>query len=75
MTQYKDWTAVTKHKTPWELIGGSIPALADLNYAEIDLNTTPSSMVARNHAIISQEVYFILRNTKAGTLYYEQRKM
>lgn len=26
---HKGWTAVTKHKTPWELVGGSMPALDD----------------------------------------------
>jgi arylsulfatase len=26
---FKGWTAVTKHKTPWELVGGNMPALDD----------------------------------------------
>ena len=26
---HKGWTAVTKHKTPWEMVGGSMPALDD----------------------------------------------
>jgi arylsulfatase len=26
---HKGWTAVTKHKTPWELVGGTMPALDD----------------------------------------------
>lgn len=27
---HKGWTAVTKHKTSWELVGGSMPALDDV---------------------------------------------
>jgi arylsulfatase len=26
---FKGWTAVTKHKTPWELVGGNVPDLDD----------------------------------------------
>jgi arylsulfatase len=26
---HKGWTAVTKHTTPWELVGGAMPALED----------------------------------------------
>lgn len=26
---YKGWSAVTKHRTPWELVGGTVPAFDD----------------------------------------------
>lgn len=35
---HKGWTAVTKHKTPWELQGGSMPALDDDVWELYDTN-------------------------------------
>ena len=26
---YKGWSAVTKHRTPWEMVGGTVPAFDD----------------------------------------------
>jgi len=35
---HKGWTAVTKHKTPWELVGGNMPALDDDVWELYDTN-------------------------------------
>lgn len=35
---HKGWTAVTKHKTPWELVGGTMPALDDDIWELYDTN-------------------------------------
>ncbi len=35
---HKGWTAVTKHKTPWELVGGTMPELDDDVWELYDTN-------------------------------------
>ncbi|MGI9613823.1 MAG: arylsulfatase [Acidimicrobiales bacterium] len=35
---HKGWTAVTKHKTPWEIVGGNLPALDDDVWELYDTN-------------------------------------
>ena len=35
---HQGWTAVTKHKTPWELVGGTMPALDDDVWELYDTN-------------------------------------
>jgi arylsulfatase len=36
---HKGWTAVTKHKTPWILVGGDMPAFDDDNWELYDTTT------------------------------------
>src|SRR6476620_2582105 len=74
---YKGWSAVTKHRTPWVMVGGELPAFDDAVWELYDGNTDYSQahdLAAENPAMLAKlQRLWLIEATKYNVLPMDDR--